>query len=207
METSSRITSSGSTSASGVIHKPGFADRALCERLMTFWERSRNLTSRESGAAAFFDGRVLHVREIHEVDERLGTELLTLAHRMAVTIADTYRTGPLYPDDVQVVKWWEGHEMRPHADSEHPDGSPHPTSWRSYAGVIYLNEHYRGGQIYFPDLELEVAPSQGSFLAFGGGLDFRHGVRKIEQGVRYTCPSWFTRDQSRAVDLYLQRYG
>jgi hypothetical protein len=111
METSSPIISSGSTTSSGVIHKPGFVDPALCERLIAFWERSRGLTSRETGPAAFFDGRVLHVREIHEVDEQLGSELLTLGHRMATAIAETYRTAPLYPDDVQVVKWWEGHEI------------------------------------------------------------------------------------------------
>lgn len=189
-----------------MIHRPGFADPGLCDRLITAWERNHNLTSRESGEAAFFDSRVLHVREIHAVDERLGLELLALAHGMAVTIAETYGTGPLYPDDVQLVKWWKGHEMFPHADMEHPDGSEHPTSWRSYAGVIYLNESYRGGQIYFPNLDLVVAPSQGSLLAFGGGLDFLHGVKKVEQGVRYTCPSWFTHDRTRAVDLYLRRY-
>lgn len=206
METSSRITRSGSTTASQVIHKRGFADPELCKRLIEFWEQHSDLTSKERGDVRFFDNRVLHVREVHAVDERLAMQLLRLADRMANIIAETYRIAPVYPDDVQLVKWWEGHEMFPHADREHPDGSEHRTPWRSYASVIYLNEDYRGGEIYFPELGIEIAPSQGSMLAFGGSLDFLHGVRKIEHGVRYTCPSWFTHDRAHAVDLYLQRY-
>ena len=207
MATHSQTTRPGSATTNQVINRPGFAEPALCERLIAFWERHRDLTSREFGPVAFFDSRVMHVRETHTVDERLGLDLLELGHRMALEIAAAYAIDRLYPDDVQIVKWWEGHEMHPHADREHPDGSEHGTPWRAFAGVIYLNDNYRGGQIHFPQLGIELAPAQGTFLGFGGGLDFLHGVKRIESGVRYTCPSWFTHNRAHAVDLYLRQYS
>jgi hypothetical protein len=105
-----------------------------------------------------------------------------------------YREPLLYSDSVQLVVWPDGVNMPPHIDSAHPDGSPHPTPWRDYASVIYLNDGYQGGEIYFPNLDLSFTPKKGLLLAFKGGLLHSHGVKKIQRGPRYTMPAWYTRD-------------
>lgn len=56
------------------------------------------------------------------------------------------------------------------AGPEHSDVYP-------LATLLYLNDNYEGGEIYFSS-GLELKPRQGSLLAFDGGGVNRHGVRQ-----------------------------
>jgi predicted 2-oxoglutarate/Fe(II)-dependent dioxygenase YbiX len=186
-----------------ILHEKGFVAAEVCARLVEAWHQNRALAGRERGATAPFDGRVIHVGELFARDRGLGAELVTLAGRMAAAVAEGYGRawGSLYPDDVQIVRWGEGHVMHPHADREHADqpaGAAHGTPWREFAGLVYLSDpaSYEGGQVYFPELGVELAPGLGDFVAFGGGRDYLHGVKKITRGERFTCACWFTSDAS-----------
>lgn len=65
------------------------------------------------------------------------------------------------------------------------------------ATLLYLNDDYQGGALYFPNQELYVSPGAGSLLAFNGGADYKHGVKKITEGNRYVLVAfWDYEDQS-----------
>lgn len=53
-----------------------------------------------------------------------------------------------------------------------------------YALLIYLNDDYEGGEIYFPDLDIEIKPSAGSVIIFDA-YDILHGSKKILSGNKY----------------------
>lgn len=108
---------------------------------------------------------------------------------------------PIYADMLQLVRWRPGDEQHPHADSENPDGTPHPYPWREHASILYLNDDYEGGSIYFPQHDLELNPKPGTMVTFPGTAEYMHGVRTITAGERYSIASFWTSDSTKADHL------
>jgi len=143
-----------------------------------------------------WNGRFVHAARLDNPQVR--EQLLTIRRRVRAEIVGAYQlTRPLFADTLQVVRWPEGIDQRPHADSEYPDGTPHPYAWRNYASIVYLNDDFEGGQIYFPDLGLAPPIRPGMLVFFPGTLDYLHGVSRITRGVRYTVASFWTFDPNR----------
>jgi predicted 2-oxoglutarate/Fe(II)-dependent dioxygenase YbiX len=110
--------------------------------------------------------------------------------------------GKIYADTLQLVRWLPGNSQDPHADSENEDGAPHPFSWREQASIIYINDDFVGGEVYFPDYDLELKPEAGMLVTFPGTTEYMHGVRPVESGVRYTIASFWATDSSKKDDTY-----
>ncbi len=73
----------------------------------------------------------------------------------------------------------EGVELKAHTDQ---DTDP---SIR-YATIIYLNDNYNGGELFFSNKNIEVKPKPGSLVIFPGTQEFNHGVRHVKAGpLRY----------------------
>ena len=83
-----------------------------------------------------------------------------------------------------LAKFSEGYGMHEHFDTTKPN---------DIATLIYINSDYEGGEIYFPDLGIEIKPSIGDIVCFPDTPDFVHGVSPIIKGTRYTSPRWITR--------------
>lgn len=83
-----------------------------------------------------------------------------------------------------MARFSEGYGMHEHFDSTKPN---------DIATLIYLNSDYSGGEIYFPELGIEIKPNAGDLICFPDTPDFVHGVKPITNGIRYTSPRWITR--------------
>jgi hypothetical protein len=60
-----------------------------------------------------------------------------------------------------------------------------------YAAVLYLNDDYAAGEIFFPKLDLKLKPPPGALLIFPGTKKYEHGVHPVEAGpVRYVIPDF-----------------
>ena len=88
------------------------------------------------------------------------------------------------PNKTHFACFEEGHGMHAHYDSSKPN---------DIATVTYLNNDYDGGEIYFPEYEIEIKPEPGDLICFPDDPNFVHGVKPILKGTRYTTPRWFTR--------------
>jgi hypothetical protein len=108
----------------------------------------------------------------------------------------------IYSDCLILNRWRPGDLQMPHADGEMEDGTQHPYPWREYGSVIYLNDEYEGGSIYFPQWDIEITPKPRTLAFFPGTLDYMHGVRPITNGMRYTFPSFWTSNKSKADIFY-----
>ena len=104
----------------------------------------------------------------------------------------------IYPDYLGVVKWENGDMQHPHADGE-IEGGKHPFSWRNFGCVLYLNDNYNGGEIYFPNQNIEIKPKPNTLVFFPGNLEFLHGVKPITNDVRYTLTSFWTYDKKYSI--------
>jgi len=73
--------------------------------------------------------------------------------------------------------WTEGAEMYAHVDQYDGDSNIR------HGLVMYLNKDMEGGEIYYPDYDIEVKPKPGLLVIHPG--DIVHGVRPVRRGVRY----------------------
>lgn len=73
----------------------------------------------------------------------------------------------------------EGKHFRIHAD----DG-PHYKC--TVSGVVYLNNDYTGGEIYFPRIDnLKIKPGKGDIVLFPSNYTYEHASLPIEEGTKY----------------------
>jgi predicted 2-oxoglutarate/Fe(II)-dependent dioxygenase YbiX len=90
------------------------------------------------------------------------------------------------------VRRWDVGDYQPlHADGEDPEGHPNEAFIVDYGAVIYLNDDYEGGEIYFPDQGIDFKPNAGTVVFFPSNTMYIHGVREITKGIRYTTPSFW----------------
>ena len=101
-------------------------------------------------------------------------------------VVDNYGGEFIKPDisKTHLAKFETGPGMHEHFDSTKPN---------DIATLIYINDDYSGGNIYFPDHKTMIRPQAGDLICFPDTPDFVHGVKPITDGVRYTIPRWFTR--------------
>ena len=62
----------------------------------------------------------------------------------------------------------------------------------SLSSIIYLNDSFTGGETYYEDGTV-FKPVEGRGLFFDGNF-YKHGVKKINKGVRYTVATWYKKN-------------
>jgi hypothetical protein len=88
-------------------------------------------------------------------------------------------------------KWNVGGNASPHADNSSLDGEPNAFETNKFVSLLYLNDDYEGGELYFPDEAIEFKPQSCSWVGFNGGIENLHGVKEIKTGSRYTFVSFW----------------
>ena len=91
-----------------------------------------------------------------------------------------------------IVRWRVGNCQPPHADKQNVDGSPNSYPENDIASLVYINDDYEGGQIYFPNQNLQFKPASGSLVFFPGDINYLHGVTEVTKGIRYTMPNFWS---------------
>lgn len=72
-----------------------------------------------------------------------------------------------------------GVELKSHTD-QHTDPSI------KYATIVYINDDYADGEIFFPKLDIQLKPKPGTMLFFPGNEEYEHGVKHVGDGaIRY----------------------
>lgn len=112
----------------------------------------------------------------------------------------------IYPDYLGLVKWENGDNQRPHADGEN-ETNDHPYYWRNFGCVLYLNDNYSGGEIYFPNQNIEIKPKPNTLVFFPGTMEYLHGVNPITNGIRYTLTSFWTYNKEFNINGYVSNTG
>ena len=78
-----------------------------------------------------------------------------------------------------IQRMQEGVELKAHTDQ---DTDP---SIR-YAAILYLNDNYADGELFFLKDGVNLRPKPGSLLIFPGNAEYNHGVRHVGAGpIRY----------------------
>lgn len=64
-------------------------------------------------------------------------------------------------------------------------------SSRVLSSVLYLNDDYSGGELWFSELDITIKPSAGSIVMFPSSFIYVHEVKPIINGSRYAMPHWY----------------
>lgn len=90
-----------------------------------------------------------------------------------------------------IVRCVPGWELELHADcwSDLPTYTGYPS--RDISSVLYLTDNFEGGNLVFPDLDIEIEPKAGSAIYFPSDEDHMHLVTKVESGNRSTCTGFW----------------
>jgi hypothetical protein len=95
------------------------------------------------------------------------------------------------PNTSHAQKWDVGGFANPHSDNSDKDGVPSAFAINKYVGILYLNDNYEGGNLYFPEHDISFKPNKNSYYVFCGGVENIHGVTEILSGTRYTMVSFW----------------
>jgi hypothetical protein len=83
-----------------------------------------------------------------------------------------------------IQRMQEGVELKAHTD-QHTDPSI------KHAAILYLNDDYVDGELFFVNSGLELKPKPGSLVLFPGNDEYNHGVRHVGAGpIRYVLVSF-----------------
>lgn len=110
-------------------------------------------------------------------------------------------SGPeqLYPHIIGLYRYGVGPGLGTHSDIMDEGCSECKMS-----AIIYFNDDYDGGEIWFPNLDISIKPPKGSLVYYpSSGDDYIHGVKPITSGYRYAIPACFTSDYQRCQKHYL----
>jgi predicted 2-oxoglutarate/Fe(II)-dependent dioxygenase YbiX len=91
-----------------------------------------------------------------------------------------------------IIRWFPGLEQKPHADKQLNDGSPNPFPTYDINSLLYYNDEFTGGELYYPQHDLVIKPEPGLAIAHPGDINYLHGVKMVTKGERYTTPSFYT---------------
>ena len=114
-------------------------------------------------------------------------KFLSLFDKVGALIENSFsvKIAPRPNQPICVVKWDVGTSLGIHVDDIcNPNASP-------LASIIYLNDDYEGGELYFLDHGLSIKPKKGDLIYFPGTYNFAHEVKAVISGTRYTVPLWY----------------
>jgi hypothetical protein len=72
----------------------------------------------------------------------------------------------------------------------HHDGQEDP--WQ-FGAIVYINDNYKGGEIVYPNINIEIKPKSGMAIVHRANEGTVHAVKKIISGERYVL-SFFMGD-------------
>jgi hypothetical protein len=89
-----------------------------------------------------------------------------------------------FMESVNYVKYGAGNFFKPHAD--------HGFSYTAtVSSVMYLNDNYEGGELYFPTFNFKIKPKAGDVIMFPSTFIYNHGSDVVTSGVKYSAVTMF----------------
>lgn len=170
--------------SSMIKYESGFLSKDIANQI---YEYAKN---NDSQFTEFGNGeKEFTVHTYHSI-EKINPDVLYLLQSSALNVYEYVKNNygnsfvNFDPFKTHIARFAKGNGMHEHFDASRPN---------DIATLVYINDDYDGGEIYFPDHNIYIKPKSGDLLCFPDNPDFVHGVKPIINGIRYTTPRWFTR--------------
>lgn len=145
--------------------------------------------------AEYWKDRVASETTLDMINPEIVIMIKGMVNRLKPIVENHFKVR-VRPTGATIVRWLPGQLQNPHADKELHDGpdAGKPNDFPHYdiASLFYINDDYEGGELYFPKQNIKIKPKSGSAYFFPGDMNYIHGVTEIKNGIRYTCPFFWT---------------
>lgn len=178
-----------------IVEIPNFVDRDTASKMIDFFEARSDLW----GDVAFYKSSGMGIAPEDPNIEKVGLPprfFETLTKRFQEAVGEVF-SRPVKPNTSHAQKWEVGGFASPHSDNSDFDGNPTLFEINKYVGILYLNDDYEGGNLFFTKTDninektLTITPKAGSYIIFPGGIENIHGVEEVTAGTRYTMVSFW----------------
>lgn len=167
-----------------IVEFKNFFSKEECDALIAYYESSAESWQE----TCFFNARVMDPIEpskkniFPEINQQYFNELRTRLKNVSEEVFGKQVKNL----SLSAHKWLPGAYAGDHSDNSELDGTPNAWRENKFVTIVYLNDNYSGGELYFRDHDLSLAPETGTMVCFDVGINNVHGVTKIESGDRYT---------------------
>lgn len=94
-----------------------------------------------------------------------------------------------FMESINFVKYEKNHHFQVHSD--------HGFSYIcTISSVMYLNDEYEGGELYFPYLDVKIKPEYGDIVLFPSTFIYAHASLPIVSGTKYSAVTMFDYNDS-----------
>jgi predicted 2-oxoglutarate/Fe(II)-dependent dioxygenase YbiX len=172
-----------------IVEVPGFISEAMASSMVEYFKKEDRW-----GETAFngSHGAPVQAGQVKPSDFGLPDSIfMDVNQKLEEAVSAVY--GKLVtPSSIHAQKWEVGSSANPHSDNSDFDGNPTDGFDNlKYVGILYLNNDYEGGELYFPEHDISIRPNSGSMYIFSGGVENIHGVTEITNGTRYSIVSFW----------------
>jgi len=156
-----------------------FVDKKDAKTLINFFEKNTHLC---------YDAREEHKHRNIHIEYIKNKKIIKLlnyyANKNVYFIDHFFKTKTKLWADMRICRWLPGDAM-----SLHNDRSEKLNDLMDFSSLIYLNDNYEGGELFFKDKIIKMKAL--SCIVFESNEKNMHGVLEIKKGKRYTIPSWY----------------
>lgn len=191
----------------GFLIVQNFLNAATCDRIVqecsalkgechTVFDASASagapVTRSDARTSEFIDSRALSTDV---------AEIVACAYRDI--IAPHYRAELDWIELPEILRYGPGGEYKPHADAENWHGAQR--GWvremdRDLSLLIYVNNAFTGGELYFPNFQMALPPQRGMLVCFPSDARYVHTARPVKTGLRIAIVSWAAAKGSARVN-------
>lgn len=151
----------------------------------------------------------IYTRKIHDTATGICDELF------GSVIPKHYGTKIEWYEHPHIIRYRKGGRYVPHADADARKDDQ--SEWfrnveRDFSAIIYFNEGYEGGCLFFPDYNYRLQPKPGMLACFPSDHRYIHTAEPVTSGVRYAFVTWAAAfdterifDKPRGEIVYLNR--
>jgi hypothetical protein len=169
-----------------------------CARNISEWDVTQTHYN-ENGTiiydSSYWDNRVASRPILDKADPEISNVIGRMVDRLKIEVDNFFKVDA-FPTSPAIVRWMPGYKQLPHADKELHEGldagKPNDFPYYDLSGLFYLNDDYEGGELYFPQHNIQFKPKPGAAYFFPGDMNYIHGVTEITSGIRYVIPFFWT---------------
>lgn len=176
---------------------PNYLSRAVCRDFLTLASgKQRSWLTVGDSSATSSEPRI-YKRDPMRVTERVHLkEQQAIAEHWFRGACLSQLPASLTPDwfePPQLLRYGVGGKYAMHSDAENYCSDTNQFYRfidRDFSMLIYLNDDYHGGDLYFKGLNYHYQPRAGDLVLFPSNHIFSHESRPVTKGEKYALVSW-----------------
>lgn len=159
------------------------------------WDNSSESQEHEDGVSKYSSdlwyNRTCSANIIKELDIDIYNLIDSYIEKMQLILETKFKVR-LRKRPPVIVCWRAGDFQVPHADKQVQDGRPNAFIDYDINSLLYLNDDFVGGELFYPKHGVKVSPKPGLAVFHPGDIEYLHGVTPVLKGERWVIPSFYT---------------